>query len=223
MNRTFIIVITVIAIIIILLQCKLTVCEILFNFEIKLFVLRNKCLLHTKYLSQMVTFDQSYRYHDTQNVSGVQQLFTIRLVCVGRDSLVDIATRNGGGFRSRSDRPWGPSSLLYNGYRVSFSRVKRPGRCVHQPPRSSADFKEEAELSFCALMTYSSVYLTFYRMSFCTSQLGLSVSSISICRQPLLSFRNDCRVTLQYAFLVGRKADLSSCKTTYYDLYQTAS
>ena len=164
----------------------------------KLFVLRIKCILHTKYLSQMVTFYQSYRYHDTQNVSGVQQMFTIRLVCVDRDSLVDIATRNGGGFfRTRSDRPCGPSSLLYNGYRVSFRRVKRPRRCFHQPSRSSADFKEEAELSFCALMTCSSVYLTFYRMSFCTSQLGFSVSSISICRQLLLSFRNDCRVILQ--------------------------
>ena len=42
----------------------------------------------------------------------------------GRDSSVGIATRYGldgpGGeiFRTRPDRPWGPSSLLYNGYRV---------------------------------------------------------------------------------------------------------
>ena len=49
---------------------------------------------------------------------------------VGRDSSVGIATRYGlegpgiesrwGGeiFRTRPDRPWGPPSLLYNGYRV---------------------------------------------------------------------------------------------------------
>jgi hypothetical protein len=50
---------------------------------------------------------------------------------MGRDSSVDLATRYGldgpgiefrwgGGefFRTRPDRPWGPPSLLYNGYRV---------------------------------------------------------------------------------------------------------
>jgi len=34
-------------------------------------------------------------------------------------------------------RPWGPASLLYNGYRVSFSGVKRPWRGVYHPPASS--------------------------------------------------------------------------------------
>ena len=49
---------------------------------------------------------------------------------MGRASTVGIATRYGldgpgiesrwGGetFRTRPDRPWGPPSLLYNGYRV---------------------------------------------------------------------------------------------------------
>jgi hypothetical protein len=48
----------------------------------------------------------------------------------GPDSSVGIATRygldgpgiesqwGGGIFRSRPERPWGPPSLLYNGYRV---------------------------------------------------------------------------------------------------------
>jgi hypothetical protein len=41
----------------------------------------------------------------------------------------------GGGeiFRTRPDRPWGPPRLLYNGYRVSFSGVKRPGRGASHP------------------------------------------------------------------------------------------
>ena len=52
-------------------------------------------MLHEQYLPQMVTFDQRYRYHDLQNVSSVQHLITIRLVGVGRDSPVDIATRYG--------------------------------------------------------------------------------------------------------------------------------
>jgi hypothetical protein len=46
----------------------------------------------------------------------------------------------GGGeiFRTRQDRPWGPPSLLYNGY-----RVKRPGRGADHPPPSSAEVTNE--------------------------------------------------------------------------------
>jgi hypothetical protein len=49
-------------------------------------------------------------------------------------------------FRSRPDRLWGPPSLLYNGYRVSFPGVKRPGRGVDHPPSFSAEVKERVEL-----------------------------------------------------------------------------
>jgi len=49
-------------------------------------------------------------------------------------------------FRTRPDRPLGPSSLLYNGYRVSFPGVKRSGCGVDHPPPSSAEFKERVEL-----------------------------------------------------------------------------
>jgi hypothetical protein len=49
-------------------------------------------------------------------------------------------------FRTCPDRPWGPPSLLYNGYRVSFPGVKRPGRGVDHPPSSSAEVKERVEL-----------------------------------------------------------------------------
>jgi len=55
-----------------------------------------------------------------------------------RDSTVGIATcygpgSNAGGgeiFRARLHRPWGPLSLLYSGYRVSFPEVKRSRRGV---------------------------------------------------------------------------------------------
>ena len=49
-------------------------------------------------------------------------------------------------FRIRPYRPWGPPSLLYNGYRVSSPVVKRPGRGVNHPPPSSAEVKERVEL-----------------------------------------------------------------------------
>jgi hypothetical protein len=44
---------------------------------------------------------------------------------------------------SRPDRPWGPPSLLYNGYRVSFPGVKRPGRGVDHPPHLVPGLKKE--------------------------------------------------------------------------------
>jgi hypothetical protein len=44
-------------------------------------------------------------------------------------------------FCTRPDRPWGPPSLLYNGYRVSFPGVKRPGRGVNHPPPYSTEVK----------------------------------------------------------------------------------
>ena len=75
----------------------------------------------------------------------------------GRDSSVGIATRYGLEapgiesrwdeiFRTRPDRFWVPPSLLYNGYRVFFLGVKRPGRGVDRPSPSSAKVKERVEL-----------------------------------------------------------------------------
>ena len=64
----------------------------------------------------------------------------------GRGSSVGIATHyrmDGPGIESRwggeifcihPDRPWGPTSFVYDGYWVSFPEVKRPGRGVDNPP-----------------------------------------------------------------------------------------
>jgi hypothetical protein len=54
----------------------------------------------------------------------------------------------GGGeiFRISPDRPWVPSSLLYNGYWFPLLGVKRPGRGVDHPPSSNARAKERVEL-----------------------------------------------------------------------------
>jgi hypothetical protein len=48
--------------------------------------------------------------------------------------------------RTSPDQPWGPPSLLYNGYRVPFPRVKREGRGVNHPLPSNTDVKERVEL-----------------------------------------------------------------------------
>jgi hypothetical protein len=50
-------------------------------------------------------------------------------------------------FRTRPDRPWGPSNLLYNGYRV-FPGGKVAGAWPWPPIPSSAEVKEREELYF---------------------------------------------------------------------------
>ena len=48
---------------------------------------------------------------------------------------IPVGTR----FSARPDRPWGPPSLLYNGYRVFPVGKVRPGRDAdHSPPSSAA-------------------------------------------------------------------------------------
>ena len=46
-------------------------------------------------------------------------------------------------FRTRQDRPWGPPSLLYNGYRFFPGDKKRPGRDADPSPPSSAVVMKE--------------------------------------------------------------------------------
>jgi hypothetical protein len=61
----------------------------------------------------------------------------------GPGSSVGIVNPGGARFSARTDRPWGPPSLLYNGYRV-FPGVKvRPGRAADHSPPSSAEVLEE--------------------------------------------------------------------------------
>ena len=52
----------------------------------------------------------------------------------------------GENFRSCPDQPRGPTSPLYDGYWVSFPRVKRPGRGFDRWPPPSAEVKERVQL-----------------------------------------------------------------------------
>jgi len=53
-----------------------------------------------------------------------------------------IESRLGEILRTSPDRPWGPPSLLYNGYRVSPGGKERPGRDADPSPPSSAVVKK---------------------------------------------------------------------------------
>ena len=50
-----------------------------------------------------------------------------------------IESRWGGIFRTSPDRPWGPPSLLYNGYQVFPGGKVLPGRDADPSPPSSAE------------------------------------------------------------------------------------
>jgi hypothetical protein len=45
-------------------------------------------------------------------------------------------------FRTRTDRPWGPPKLLYDGYRAPFPGVNRPRRGVNHPPHLEPRLKK---------------------------------------------------------------------------------
>jgi len=70
-----------------------------------------------------------------------QSLWRLATGWTGRGSNPD----GGEVFCIRPDRPWGPPSLLYNGYRV-FLGVKRPECGVDHPLPPNAEVNEGVEL-----------------------------------------------------------------------------
>ena len=78
------------------------------------------------------------------HVSGWQYALRSSSLCPRAKGWKVWEANPGGGqiFRTLTDRLWGPASLLYNGYRISFPGIKRPGRGVDNPPSSSAKVKE---------------------------------------------------------------------------------
>jgi hypothetical protein len=76
----------------------------------------------------------------------------------------------GGGeiFRTCPDRPWGPPSLLYNGYRVFPGSKERPGRDADPSPPSSAVGHERVELYICSPYGSCGLYRASVTVQGCT-------------------------------------------------------
>ena len=69
------------------------------------------------------------------------------MFCINKELFI---CRSGEGeiFRTCPDRPWGPSSLLYNGYRVFPEGKVLPGRDGDTSAPSSAKVKNKVEPYF---------------------------------------------------------------------------
>ena len=91
-----------------------------------------------------------------ENLSIIQQYVTLHLLILhwmvgepdssvgkatdyGLDGRIPVGTR----FSARPDRPWGPPSLLHNGYRVFPGGKVRPGHAADHSLPSSATVMEE--------------------------------------------------------------------------------
>jgi hypothetical protein len=88
------------------------------------------------------------------HIDFIRDNFTFYIACCGPGSSVGITTdygldgpgSNPGGdeiFLTCPERPWGPPSLLKNGYRVFPGGKMRPERAADYSPPSSAAVMEE--------------------------------------------------------------------------------
>jgi hypothetical protein len=101
-----------------------------------------------------------YFLHETKsqaNIHFVRRMLGLRATLVsqvGWDSVVDMATCYrmdslgigspwGEIFCTHLDQPWGPPSLLYNGYGVSFPGLMQPRNGTNHLPHLSPRLKKE--------------------------------------------------------------------------------
>jgi hypothetical protein len=86
----------------------------------------------------------------------------------------------GGGevFRTRPDRPWGPLSLLYNGYGVTVPGVLRPRRGVdHTTPHLAPRLKKEYSYTCTPPLDLHGLFeVDLYIYQFCFQTLAASYS-----------------------------------------------
>jgi hypothetical protein len=74
-------------------------------------------------------------------------------------------------FRIRPDRPWGPPSLLYNGYRV-FHGGKAAGRGVDHPPHQAPRLKKEQSYTSTSWLRPCRIYTIFTVRRVCKKLLN---------------------------------------------------
>ncbi len=83
-------------------------------------------------------------------------------------------------FRTRPDRPWGPLSLLYNGYRVFCGGKEAGGVALTTHPYLAPRLKEEYSYTSTPPLglreTYLNILLSMYSSGRCISDCILSLT-----------------------------------------------
>jgi hypothetical protein len=104
----------------------------------------NKCMAYLKTLSEILQWRNHHHFGNRvyfpvdQKFIEVPQLYIIKTrLRTGRSGIRIPVGAN------RPDRLWGPPTPLFNEYRRSFPRLKRPGREVFHSSQSSSEIKNE--------------------------------------------------------------------------------
>jgi hypothetical protein len=118
----------------------------------------NNIFLVSQYIYLIFVTISPFPTHDilhgrdlNHNLSCLMLFISTFIIWAGiAQSVQRLATGRMGGkiFRTRPDRPWGPTRPLFNGYRVSLPVVKWPGCGFHYPLSSRAEVKERAGVNF---------------------------------------------------------------------------
>jgi len=131
-------------------------------------------------------------------------------------------SNTGGGkiFRTCPDRPWGPPSLVYNGYRVFPGGKERPGRDTDASPLLVQWSRKSRAIPLIALWvvqpvdslnTCTRVHFTFFTCTIC-----ITLSSYFVLQQDITLWRILAQIHYKYTglseMIVG---DLTTCHTQY--------
>ena len=95
-------------------------------------------------------------------------------------------------FRISPDRPWGPPSFLYNGYRVFPGGKERPGRDADPSPPSSAVGHERIELYLYSPYEPYGLYRASVPVQGCTLTIGTGILHLNF-NTPCMSNVNNRR------------------------------
>ena len=107
-------------------------------------------MMGRKCIDYIEGFEEFYDFIDKCESHAEYVIWELRLLC------------------THPDQPWGPPSLLYSGYRVSFLGVKQPGHGSDLPPPVVPRLRKEVAVPLLPLwyfMACSRVYFTFMYLS----------------------------------------------------------
>jgi hypothetical protein len=114
----------------------------------------------------------------THNLRASQPGSSVSIVTGYSLDVPGIESRWGEIFYACPDRPWGPPSLLYNGYRVFPRGKERPGRDADPSPPSNAVGHRKAELYLYSPYWLYSLYTASVPVQGCTLPLPLMLYNL---------------------------------------------